>query len=88
MAALAFETGTMKNHETMIRHALTVTVAWMRDDEQGLFALVEDDIPMTLASLCYAVSQFVARTSGDELSKSAVADLIEEILRSVFKEES
>ncbi len=78
----------MKNHETMMRHALTVTVAWMRDDEQGLFTLVEDNIPMTVASLCYAVSQFVARISGEELSKDAVANLIEEILRNVFAEES
>ena len=86
--APAFETGTMKNHETMMHHALTVTVAWMRDDEQGLFALVDGNIPMTIASLCYAVSQFVARTSGEELSKEAVANVIEEIVRSVLGEES
>ncbi len=78
----------MKNHETMMHHALTVTVAWMRDDEQGLFALVDGNIPMTIASLCYAVSQFVARMSGEELSKEAVANLIEEIVRSVLGEES
>ena len=77
----------MKNHETMMRHALMVTIAWMRDDEQGLFALVEDNIAMTVASLCYAVSQFVARTSGEELSKDAVASLIEEILQHVFGDE-
>jgi hypothetical protein len=78
----------MQNHDTMMRHALAVTVAWIRDDEKELFVLVEDNLAMTIASLCYAVSQFVARTSDEELSKDAVANLIEQILQNVFGEGS